>query len=87
MSLSEFLLLNKIEKYKNNDYKSLKNTNLVIIPNSGVSFWFWFRNLSKNQAFPGPRIKVTDPEKNPKMNKTKQNYCDFRLNWTIVIFE
>ena len=38
MSLSEFLLLNKNKNHINNNYKSLKNTNLVILPNAGVSF-------------------------------------------------
>ena len=37
-------------------------------------------NLSKDKSFPGTRIKVTEPEKNPKMNMTKQNYCDFHRN-------
>ena len=40
-------------------------------------FWSWFRNLSKNQIFPGPRIKIVQAEENSKMNMTKQNY------WTI----
>ena len=26
------------------------------------------------------RIKVAEKEKNPKMNTTKQNYCDLRSN-------
>ena len=43
-------------------------------------------NLNKNKTFPGPRTKVTEPEKNPKMNMTKQNYCDLHRNLTFVIF-
>ena len=87
MSLSDFLLLNKNENHHNNDYKTLKNTNLVTIPNSGVSFYFWFWNLSNNQSFPGSGIKLADLEKIPKMNTTKHSYCDLHLSWTIVIFE
>ena len=68
------------------NYKRYKNTNLVIIPN-GVSFWFWFRNLNKNQTFPEPRFKVAEPVKNPKMDTKKQNYCNLYRHWTIVIFE
>ena len=69
----EFLLLNK-SKNHNKSYSDYKNNNLVSIPN-GVSFLFWFQNLSKNQTFPGQRIKVVKVEKNAKMNTIKQNYC------------
>ena len=74
---SEFLLLNK-NKNHNNSYNSYKNTNLVTIP-KGIYFWFWFRNLSKNQTFPGTRIQVAEVEKNPKMNTMKQNYCAINI--------
>ena len=79
-----FLLLNKIKNH-DSSYKSFKNTNLVIILN-GVSFWFFFRNLCKNQTFLRSRIKVAKPEKNPRINTAKQNYFDLHRNWTIVIF-
>ena len=70
MFSSEFLLLDKNKSY-NINCKSYKNTNLVITPN-GLSFWFWFWKFSKNQNLPGPRIEVAQPEKNPKMDTTKQ---------------
>ena len=82
MSSSEFLLLNKNKNYSNCQ-KSHKITNLVLTPN------FNLIPIPKpqNQTFPGPRIKLAEPDKNPKMNTTKQNYCDLLLNWTIIIFE
>ena len=70
MFSSEFLLLDKNKSY-NINCKSYKNTTLVITPN-GLSFWFWFWKFSKNQNLPGPRIEVAQPEKNPKMDTTKQ---------------
>ena len=75
MSSSEFLLLNKNKNYSN-CYKSHKITNLVLTPN------FNLIPIPKphNQTFPGPRIKLAEPDKNPKMNTTKQNYCDLLLN-------
>ena len=82
-SSSKFLLLNK-SKNHNNSYKSYKNTNLVTFPMvfpSGSDKelnHFWAENLV-NQTLAGP-------EKNPKMNTTKQNYCDLHRNYPVGIY-
>ena len=74
-SSSKFLLLNK-NKNHNNSYKSYKNTNLVTFPmvfpsgSDKESNLFWAENLV-NQT-------LAEPEKNPKMNTTKQNlHCNY----------
>ena len=82
MSSSGFLLLDKNKNY-NYCYKSHKISNLVLNPN----FILILIPKPQNQTFPGPRIKVAEPDKNLKINTKKQNCCDLHLNWTIIIFE